>query len=145
LQALLKKIPLKMISYAKSIVFYIISILNFKILKKELKKIAIETFCDIIYNCNYVILPYFHFKHLYFVLREVLRSDDHYYYYQVELLRLIGRLGYINEENFVDLQVANLKSLRIDENFEGIFKEITFIKNIKDKKYSEGATKSLLI
>ena len=32
LQALLRKIPLKMISYAKAIAHYIISILNFKIL-----------------------------------------------------------------------------------------------------------------
>jgi hypothetical protein len=144
-QALLKKIPLKMISYSKSIVFFIINILNFKILKKELKKVALETFCDMINYCNYVILPYFHFKHLYFIIREVLRSDDHYYYYVNELLRLIGRLGFINEENFVGLQVINLKNLRIDDNFENIFKEITFIKNIKDKKYSPIENKSFVI
>jgi hypothetical protein len=125
-----------MISFVKAIVFYIVNILNFKILKKELKKIALDTFCDIVYNCNYVILPYFHFKHLYSIIHEVLRSDDHYYYYQVELLRLIGRLGYINEENFSGLQEVNLKNFKIDDNFECAFKEITFIKNIRDKKYS---------
>jgi hypothetical protein len=75
-----------------------------------------------VYNCNYVILPYFHFQNLYFIIREVLRSDDHYYFYQTELLRLIGRLGYINEENFMGLQNVNLRNLRVDENFESIFK-----------------------
>jgi hypothetical protein len=58
-----------MISYTKAVGHYIVSILNFKILKKELKKIALETFCDMVYNCNYVILPYFHFPHLYLILR----------------------------------------------------------------------------
>lgn len=106
-----------MISYAKSLTFYSINILNFKILKKELKKIAIETFCDMVDNCNYVILPYFHFPSLYFIIREVLRSDDHYYYYQTELLRLVGRLGFLNEENFVGLQLVNRRNLRVDENF----------------------------
>ena len=103
-----------MISYAKTVGQYIVSILNFKILKKELKKIALETFCDMVYNCNYVILPYFHFPHLYLIIREVLRSDDHYYYYLTDLLRLIGRLGYINEENFVGLQLVNQRNLKID-------------------------------
>jgi hypothetical protein len=97
LQDLMKKMPLKMVSYVRSLGHYIINILNFKIIKKELKRIALDTFCEVIDHCHYVILPYFHFPQLYGILREVLRNDDHYYYYQTELLRLIGRLGYVNE------------------------------------------------
>lgn len=47
-------------------------------------------------NCGYVLLPYFHFKNLFGIVREILRADDHYYYYQNELLTLLGRLGYIH-------------------------------------------------
>ena len=47
-QALLKKLPVKMVRYAPYLAHYAICIINFKIIKKELKKLAIETFCEIV-------------------------------------------------------------------------------------------------
>lgn len=68
-QDLTRKMSLKMVSYVRSLGQYIINILNFKIIKKELKRIALDTFCEVIDNCHYVILPYFHFPTLYGIIR----------------------------------------------------------------------------
>lgn len=96
-------------------------------------------------HCNYVLLPYFHFPNLYSIIREILRSDDHYYYYQAELLRLIGRLGCINEEDFVGLQVLNSQNSRVDENFEHIFGEGNFLRAIKISGYAGGELRGLVV
>lgn len=40
-QALMKKLPLKMMKYIPCLAQYAINILNFKIIKKELKKLAV--------------------------------------------------------------------------------------------------------
>jgi hypothetical protein len=92
----------------------------------------------------YVVLPYFHFAKLYALLRQVLRNEYNYYY-QTELLRLIGRLGYVNEEEFVRLQVLIDKGNKIDEHFMHIFPETTFLKERKEKQYLEVEGKSTMI
>jgi hypothetical protein len=113
-QALMIKLPNKMMRYIPCLAQYLINILNFKIIKKELKNLAVETFCEMAESCHYVILPYFHFPHLYEIIRHILLSDDHYYYYQNQLFRLIGRLGYIGQEEFIGLRVLNERNHQVE-------------------------------
>jgi hypothetical protein len=82
----MNKMQLKMVSYVHPLGHYITNMLKFKIIKEELIRIALDSFCALIDHCHYcVVLPYFHFPQLYAILRQVLRNDYHYYY-QTELL-----------------------------------------------------------
>lgn len=98
-----------------------------------MKKLALETFSEMAECCHYVILPYFHFPQLYEIIRQILLSDDHYYYFQTQMLRLIGRLGYVGQEEFLGLQVLNNKNNNADDNFQLIFTETTFLKEYKNQ------------
>ena len=97
-------------------------------------------------SCRYVILPYFHFPDLYSIIRQMLLADDHNYYYQDLMLRLIGRIGYIGYEEFMGLQLLNMRNGNdIEANFKIIFGETYFIKEYEKSKDTSFDTKRLII
>ena len=46
-----------------------------------------------------------------------MRSDDHFYFYQVQIMRLIGKLGYINKEEYLGLRLLINKKNEVENNF----------------------------
>jgi hypothetical protein len=96
-QSMMKKKPTKMVRYVPCLAQYAINILNYRIIKKELKRQTLITLCEMASSCCYVLLPYFHFPTLYSIIRQVLLVDDHYYFYQDLMLRLIGKFGFISQ------------------------------------------------
>ena len=87
-----------MVRYVPCLASYAINIINYRIIKKELKRQSVITFCEMVESCRYVILPYFHFPDLYNVIRQILLADDHFYFYEDLMLRLIGLIGYVGSE-----------------------------------------------
>ena len=128
-----------MVRYVPCLAQYSVNILNFRILKKELKRQTVITLCEMAESCRYVVLPYFHFPDLYSIIRQMLMADDHYYFYQDLMLRLIGRLGYIGQEEFMGLQVLNARNGQMEDNFRAVFGNTFFIQQydrFKDGKDS---------
>lgn len=65
LVALVKKHPSKVYPYVYPFVGFIINFLNIRDIDIKTKNISLNALNEIIKNCEYVILPYFHFPQLY--------------------------------------------------------------------------------
>lgn len=66
---LILKIPKNVFPYAYEIADYIIKLLNSKDSEEKVKTVALSCFNELIRGCSYVIIPYFHFRNLFEIIR----------------------------------------------------------------------------
>ena len=131
---LILKIPKNVFPYAYEIADYIIKLLNSKDSEEKVKTVALSCFNELIRGCSYVIIPYFHFRNLFEIIRQIFREGARGIDHQ-EILRLLGNLGIVTKDKYDRIKslTGNTTNPReVNKIFEKIFKETNYIKQIKN-------------
>ena len=136
---LFKKTPRLIGSYVYRISEFIVKLLNSKDCDEKVKSFSLSAFNEIIRNCGYVLIPYFHFSNLFDIIREMLKEGSRGVD-NIELLRLMGNLGFINKDKYdrirsLTLDQKNVKD--INEAFRKHYKETWYTKQISGEKEVE--------
>ena len=110
------------------------------------KYISLVALNELVKNCSYVIIPYFHFPTLRYTITEMLKSENSTQC-EIELMKLLGNLGYIGKEKYDLMNSFNGEGGKVSiEALEGIFSKVfcqtgylEFMRNLQKQNQNENA------